>query len=147
MSDIAEKNLALLIVLKPRDKALTVPDFHGGAIDPLPGPDHRVFVLVADEAAGIDEVSVSANRIDAVLGHHGCAGGRKPGEASHSLMWDAVSACRAFLRSMSRSMPAGSALAFARNRTASVAKRSSKLSLGFSRSHFMETSTSSIDRG
>ena len=118
-----------MIGFKSRDKARSAPNFHSGAVNPLPGPDQCVFVVAAHEAAEIDEVSVSSNRIDPVLGHYGCTGDRNPGEDSHSLMRDAVSACRAFLKSNSRSMPAGSEPACSRSRAASLAKRCSKSGL------------------
>jgi hypothetical protein len=127
------------IGFKPPDKALAAPDFYSCAVHPLLGPHQRVFVAVAHEAAKIDEVSIGSECIDTIFGHHGCAGDRKPGEDSHWLMRNAVSACRAFLNSNSRSMPAGNDPAFSRSRAASLVKRSSKLGRCFPRSHLMET--------
>jgi hypothetical protein len=118
-----------MIGFKPRDKARAAPNFHGGAVNPLASPDQCVFVVATHEATKINEVPVSTNLIDPVLGHYGCTGDRSPGEDSHSLMRDAVSACRAFLKSNSRSMPAGSEPAFSRSRAASLAKRCSKSGL------------------
>src|ERR1700709_1165374 len=126
-----------MIGFKPRDKPLAAPDFHGGAVYPLPGPAQCVFVCAAHESAKIDKVSVNSNRIDPVLGHYGCAGDRNPGEDSHSLMRDAVSACRAFLKSNSRSMPAGSEPAFSRSRAPPLATRRPKSGLCFPRFHLM----------
>jgi hypothetical protein len=53
-------------------------------------------------------------------------GGCNPGERSHSLIWQPVSACRALRISRSRSTPCGVPLASWRNRIASSAKRSSR---------------------
>jgi hypothetical protein len=93
-------------------------------------------------------VSVGSDCIDPVLCHHGCTGDRRPGEASHALMRDAVSACRAFLKSRSRSMPAGSDPAFSRHHAASLARRSSKLGFRIPRFHLMgNSSTTSLDQG
>jgi hypothetical protein len=53
------------------------------------------------------------------------SGGRSPGDCSHSLMWDPVSACRALRIISSRLAPGGCNLASARRRFASSASRSS----------------------
>jgi hypothetical protein len=53
-------------------------------------------------------------------------GALSPGEESHSLMHEPVSACRAFLSVASRIAPGGSSFASSRNRFASSARRSSK---------------------
>lgn len=51
------------------------------------------------------------------------SGACRPGDASHSLMCEPVSACRALRISASRAAPGGSALAFSRSRFASSASR------------------------
>jgi hypothetical protein len=53
-------------------------------------------------------------------------GGRRPGDSSHSLMCEPVSATRALLIARSRSRPGGSSVACSRSRRASAARRSSR---------------------
>jgi hypothetical protein len=125
--------------LQPRDKAFATPEFHRGAVQPLLGPDNCIFIILAYEAAKPDEVAVAPDGIDSVFRHYGYAGDRGSEDDSQSLMCDAVSACRAFLRSKSRSMPAGSKLAFSRSRAASFVKRSSKVCVCLVRFRFTET--------
>jgi len=55
----------------------------------------------------------------------GQLGGCNPGDASHSLMCEPVSACRAFRISSSRAAPGGSCKASSRSRFASCPKRTS----------------------
>ena len=54
-------------------------------------------------------------------------GGCSPGDFSQSLIWEAVSACLARLRSSSRGVPGGASFAAFRKRSASSARRSSKV--------------------
>jgi len=59
-------------------------------------------------------------------GHGAYLGGCNPGERSHSLMCEPVSACLAFRSNSSLSAPCGSNLASSRKRFASKARRSSR---------------------
>ena len=56
-------------------------------------------------------------------------GGGNPGEVNHSLMFAAASVCRARRKSISRSLPGGSILAWSLKSCACCASRSSKLFL------------------
>jgi hypothetical protein len=65
------------------------------------------------------------------------SGGLSSGDRSHSLMCEPVSHWRALRRMTSRSGPGGSALACSRRRFASVARRSSRVSVCLKRRRIM----------
>ena len=67
------------------------------------------------------DVYGQASAVKALFDHH--IGARKPRDESHSVIWEALSACRALRRSRSRSMPGGVPLASLRRRCASSFKR------------------------
>ena len=73
---------------------------------------------------------------DAYMGFGACS----PGDESHSVMWEAISACRAWRIICSRSMPC-SALAFALNPWARSARRSSKETSCLTQRRFMTRSS------
>ena len=78
-----------------------------------------------------DRAFFQRNALDAGVAFYldliGQLGGCNPGDASHSLMCEPVSACRAFRISSSRAAPGGSCKASSRRRFASCANRTSRL--------------------
>jgi hypothetical protein len=64
----------------------------------------RVIVLREIELCLLAASAGMDNTLLALI-HRSHRGGYGPGEVSHSLIWEAVSACRARLRSSSRAVP------------------------------------------
>jgi hypothetical protein len=81
------------------------------------------LIVIAEEIDALLNVAVQAYEVGAVSNHFG---GASPGELSHSLICEPVSACRAFRSARSRSIPGGSDLASSRRRCACSARRSSR---------------------
>lgn len=83
----------------------------------------RPVTLVCPFRAKIDYSLHTDTHASWTSSHH--VGARRPGDRSHSLMCEPVSACRALRINRSRSIPGGSDLASSRRRKASYARRSS----------------------
>ncbi|HEU0083092.1 MAG TPA: hypothetical protein VFQ87_09485 [Bradyrhizobium sp.] len=119
------------LMLQKRNEALAAPQFNIAAVYQSPGPNDGVVVARACEQPGCGKMPVVSEYIGAIFVH---LGGASPGEVSHSLMCEAVSACRARRNSNSRArLPGISFSAASLNRLASSASRSPKVNLCLTR--------------
>jgi hypothetical protein len=114
-------------VVKPDDEALAAPKLYIVTVHQLLCPSGGFVVIGATERAETRKMPIVADDVGPVLVHFGEA---SPGELTHSLMCEAVSACRARRKSSSRAvLPGRSFSAASLNRLASSASRCSKVSL------------------
>jgi hypothetical protein len=114
-----------VVAQKHRDFAVKVPQFNIVAVNELPCAFFGRVIIGTHEVDALHNVSIQTNHVGPVLVH---LGGASPGEFSHSLMREAVSACRARRKSNSRAIvPGRSFSAASLNRAASSASRCSKV--------------------
>lgn len=98
------------------DFSRELPDLDVVTVDEAPCLLQGFFIVHSIEAMGAENVSVLIEEVRAVILH---VGARSPGDSSHSLMCEPVSAWRARRMASSRNLPSGRLSASSRRRLAS----------------------------
>jgi hypothetical protein len=131
MTTPQSKRAALLFLLELSDPAIKLPQLDIVAVHQLLGLSYGRVIVCAKQINPPQDVAIRAYDIRAILIHFGEA---KPGERSHSFIREAVSACCALRKIMSRALlPKGSFSASSLNRRACSASRSSKVNVCLTR--------------